>query len=90
MNYTKRQQNMGQQEELALIQLGRRSSLQAQADLLELESQLAEEELDLNNLRLATTGYSLSVIGVQMLVIKELKAIQELMKAEFKAEFTEE
>ena len=61
--------------------------MQAQADLLEVESQISEEEALLDTFRLAEQGYSLTKVGEKIVTINELKTTLKAMKAEFESEF---
>ena len=87
MKYTERIQNQGEQQEKALELLGQRSKLQAQADLLEVKSQISDKEADVERLRLAEGKYSLTKVGEALLELKDLKAVYAIMEEEFTSEF---
>lgn len=87
MKYLERLQNKENQESKVQEQTAKRSKLQAQADLLEVESQIAEEEAKLDILRLAEADYSLTRVAEQLLRIKDFKLIHKEMEKEFKSEF---
>ena len=87
MKYTDRINNKEDQDQKAIERLGKKSKLQADADLLEVESQIEDAESNLDKLRLAESNYSLTKVGEELLKISDLKAVHKLMKAEHKAEF---
>lgn len=87
MKYAERIQNKGDQEVKALEQLGKRSQLQAQADLLEVESQISDKEAEVETLRLAEADYSLTRVAEAQLAANDLKSIYALMEAEIESEF---
>lgn len=87
VKYLERMTNQEDMDKKVQEQTCKRSKLQGQADLLEVESQISEKEASLETLRSKQGDYSLTSVGECMLQLTDLHKVYSEMKYEFAAEF---